>query len=254
VPKAGNYNTAVTPQSAATRPQANSAAQYTLRQRLLLSTISTVGHLGIAAIGATLRLSIHIEDGGPADFYTRPVILCFWHEAIFPSTYAFRNQQISVLTSQSFDGEYIGRIISKFGYMPVRGSSSRGGARALLQSRRVLEKGLSVAFTTDGPRGPALVAKPGPITLARSSGVPIVPFHVAIESSWRLRSWDRSVIPKPFSRALLWIGGQILVPRNASEAEMDTYHRELQSELERVRELAERDVKRVGTPEFPTLR
>ena len=71
-------------------------------------------------------------------------------------------------------GEYIGRIISKFGYVPVRGSSSRGGARALLQSRRVLEKGLTVAFTTDGPRGPALVAKPGPITLARSSGVPIV--------------------------------------------------------------------------------
>ncbi len=215
--------------------------------------ITTAGHLAIRAIGATLRLAIHIEEGGPVDFYARPVILCFWHEAIFPSTYAFRNQQIRVLTSQSFDGEYIGRIISKFGYAPVRGSSSRGGARALLQSRKVLDTGLSVAFTTDGPRGPALVAKPGPITLARSSGVPVVPFHLAVERSWRLNSWDRSAIPKPFSRALIWMGRQILVPRTTSDDKMESYQRELQAEQERIRELAETNVQRVGTPQFPIV-
>lgn len=231
-------------------PQSDVAPAYSLRQRLALSAITTVGHLAIRTIGTTLKLAIHIEEGGPADFYTRPVILCFWHEAIFPSTYGFRNQQIRVLTSQSFDGEYIGRIISKFGYVPVRGSSSRGGAKALLQSRKVLENGYSVAFTTDGPRGPALISKPGPITLARSSGVPIVPFHLAVEKSCRLKSWDRSVIPKPFSRALIWMGAQIHVPRNASDSEMEGYQRQLQAEQERVRELAEANVRRVGSPEF----
>jgi len=200
-----------------------------------------------------LRLAVHIEEGGPSDFYTRPLILCFWHEAIFPSTYGFRNQQIAVLTSQSFDGEYIGRIISKFGYTPVRGSSSRGGARALLQSRRILEKGLTVAFTTDGPRGPALVAKPGPITLARSSGIPIVPFHLAVERAWRLNSWDRSLIPKPFSRALIWMGKQISVPSSTPDTELELFQRDLQDNQERVRELAETNVSRAGTTEFPLL-
>jgi lysophospholipid acyltransferase (LPLAT)-like uncharacterized protein len=238
----------------ATIPQRDTAAPYSSRQRLALWGISSLGHLAIRTICGTLRLAIHIEEGGPADFYTRPLILCFWHEAIFPSTYAFRNQQISVLTSQSFDGEYIGHIISKFGYVPVRGSSSRGGARALLQSRRVLEKGLTVAFTTDGPRGPALIAKPGPITLARSSGVPIVPFHLAIERAWRLNSWDGSIIPKPFSRALLWMGREILVPAKASDTDVDSYQAELQLAQERVRDLAEANVTRVGTPEFPLTR
>lgn len=238
----------------ATIAQTDAAVQYTGRQRLALRAIASLGHLAIRTIGGTLRLAIHIEDGGPADFYTRPLILCFWHEAIFPSTYAFRNQQISVLTSQSFDGEYIGRIISKFGYVPVRGSSSRGGARALLQSRRVLEKGLTVAFTTDGPRGPALIAKPGSITLARSSGVPIVAFHLAVDHAWRLKSWDGSIIPKPFSRALLWMGKEILVPAKASDTELESYQAELQSAQERVRKMAEANVTRVGTPEFPVAR
>jgi lysophospholipid acyltransferase (LPLAT)-like uncharacterized protein len=235
-------------------PQADAAPQYRVRERLALSAIALLGHVAIRVTGITLRLAVHIEDGGPPDFYTRPLILCFWHEAIFPSTYAFRNQQISVLTSRSFDGEFIARIIASFGYVPVRGSSSRGGARALLQSRRVLEKGLTVAFTTDGPRGPALIAKPGPITLARSSGVPIVPFHLAVQRAWHLNSWDRSMIPKPFSRALVWMGRQIMVPQSAREADMERFQSELQSAQLRVRELAESNVARVGTPEFPVFR
>lgn len=235
-------------------PQTETAPAYDLRQRLALWAITTAGQVAIGSIGSTLRLAVHIEPDGPPDFYTRPLILCFWHEAIFTSTYAFRNQQIAVLTSQSFDGEYIGRIISKFGYVPVRGSSSRGGARALLQSRKVLEKGLTVAFTTDGPRGPALVAKPGPITLARSSGVPIVPFHLAIERAWRLKSWDRSVIPKPFSRGLLWMGKQITVPHNTPDRDMEEFQSRLQVEQERVRRLAEDNVRRVGSSEFPATK
>lgn len=238
-------------EAAATKPETDPASGYSLQQRAALWAISTVGHLAIAAIGATLKLAIHIEEGGPADFYTRPLILCFWHEAIFPSTFAFRNQQIAVLTSQSFDGEYIARIIASFGYVPVRGSSSRGGARALLQSRRILEKGLTVAFTSDGPRGPAHVTKPGPITLARSSGVPIVPFHLAVDRAWRLRSWDRSMIPKPFSRALIWMGRQMVVPRSTPDSDMDRLHADLQAEQERVRTLAENGLSRVGSTEFP---
>lgn len=225
-------------------------AQYTRRERVLLWLISTIGALAVRLIGATLRISMYIEPGGPA-FNTHPLILCFWHRGIFSSTWAFRKQNIGVITSQSFDGEYIARIISAFGYVPIRGSSSRGGARALLESRRILESGRTVAFTSDGPRGPLYVTKPGPVLLASKSGVPIVAFHIAVEKAWLLRSWDRFMIPKPFSRALLCMSAQMLVPPDLETTQLDQFHAELQAAQNRVREFAENNVARVGTSEFP---
>jgi len=229
------------------------AAQYTRRERLLLWLISTIGALAVRLIGMTLRFSVCIEPGGPA-FNTHPLILCFWHRGIFSSTWAFRGQNIGVITSQSFDGEYIARIISAFGYVPIRGSSSRGGARALLESRRILEAARTVAFTSDGPRGPLYVTKPGPVLLASKTGVPIVAFHIAVEKAWLLRSWDRFMIPKPFSRALLCMSRQMAVPSHLAGTELDQFHGELQSAQDRVREFAELNVSRVGGPGFPSHR
>lgn len=241
-------STAVPPPVSAT--QATDPTAYTRRERFLLWLISTIGTLAVRLIGRTLRFAVHIEpDGLP--FNTHPLILCFWHRGIFSSTWAFRKQNIGVITSQSFDGEYIARIISAFGYVPIRGSSSRGGARALLESRRRLETGRTVAFTTDGPRGPLYITKPGPVLLASKTGVPIVAFHIAVEKAWLLRSWDRFMIPKPFSRALLCMSRPIVVPPGLDGAQLDQFHAELQAAQNRVREFAEENVNKVGSPEFP---
>lgn len=225
---------------------------FTLRQRILLWLITWAGFFVIRLIGPTLRLSVSFEEAAPAALETRPLVLAFWHSCIFPAIYAWRNLAIRVMSSDSFDGEYTGRIIRKFGFVKVRGSSSRGAVRALLGMRRDIEQGWTVAFTIDGPKGPRFVAKPGPVLLARTTGAPMVAFHIALEKAWILNTWDRSMIPKPFSRALLRISRQIRVPERPQSK--DSYHAELQASLDRVREFAEANVQRVGTPEFPIRR
>lgn len=179
------------------------------------------------------------------------MVLSFWHNCVFPAIYIWRNLNIRVMSSDSFDGEYTGRIIRKFGFVKVRGSSSRGAVRALLSMRRELEQGWPVAFTIDGPKGPRYVAKPGPVLLARTTGAPMVAFHIALENAWILKTWDGCMIPKPFSRALLRVSRQITVPHDADDAQTERSHVELQSSLDRVREFAEANVQKVGSEEYP---
>ena len=236
--------------SPVTSEELTSRRPYTLWQRFLLWLITWVGFLAIRLIGPTLRIAVSFEDGGPASIETRPMILAFWHSCIFPATYVWRSLQIRVLSSDSFDGEWTGRIIRKFGFVKVRGSSSRGAVRALLGMRRELEQGWTVAFTIDGPRGPRFVAKPGPVLLARATGAPMVAFHLAVENAWILNTWDQSMIPKPFSRVLLRVSRCIGVPADADDSLKEQFHGELQASLERVREFAEANVGRVGA-EFP---
>jgi lysophospholipid acyltransferase (LPLAT)-like uncharacterized protein len=164
----------------------------------------------------------------------------------------WRKQHIAVMVSRSFDGEYIARIIERLGFVAVRGSSSRGGAGALLGMKSVLESGESVAFTIDGPRGPKYVAKPGTVTLSRISGHAMGTFYVALSNAWVLRTWDEFMIPKPFSKALVRLGRKILVPPDADEAQLSDYHAQLQTSLDRVTAFAEENVGRVGSREFPT--
>jgi lysophospholipid acyltransferase (LPLAT)-like uncharacterized protein len=243
-PGADGYNGGVS--TATTSPVASEASTerrpYTLWQRFLLWLITWVGFLAIRLIGPTLRFTVSFEEGAPAGIETRPMILAFWHNCIFPATYLWRNLQIRVLSSDSFDGEWTGRIIRKFGFVKVRGSSSRGAVRALLGMRRELEQGWPVAFTIDGPRGPRFVAKPGPVLLARASGAPMVAFHIAVEKAWIPNTWDRSMIPKPFSRGLMRVSRQIAVPRDADDFQKERFHAELQAALDRVRDFAEANV------------
>ena len=170
---------------------------------------------------------------------------------MIPAMYLWRDLQVRVMSSDSFDGEYTGRIMRKFGFVKVRGSSSRGAVRALLCMRRELEEGWKVAFTIDGPRGPRYVAKPGPVTLARSTGVPMVAFHIAVENAWVLRTWDRLMIPKPFSRALMRVSRKISVPRKIEDSAIDHYQSQLQSALDRTRAFSEENLQKAGTAEFP---
>jgi lysophospholipid acyltransferase (LPLAT)-like uncharacterized protein len=229
--------------TSASRPHKTSdLPSFTLGQRFLLWLITWVGVIVIRLIAPTMKLAVSFEDGAPPSLDTKPLILAFWHSCIFPAIYAWRNLQIRVMSSDSFDGEYTGRIIRKFGFVKVRGSSSKGAVRALLGMRREIEQNATVAFTIDGPRGPRYVAKPGPVVLARATGVPMVAFHIALENPWVLNTWDKSMIPKPFSRALLRVSRKILVPEDSGEAERERYHAELQAALDRVRKFAEANV------------
>jgi lysophospholipid acyltransferase (LPLAT)-like uncharacterized protein len=129
----------------------------------------------------------------------RQPIIAFWHGRILPATWYFRNRGIVALTSANFDGQWIARVLEHFGNHTVPGSSSRGGMRAMLELKRRLLSGSPVAFALDGPRGPARVAQPGAVWLAAATGSPILPFHAEASSYWKISSWDRTQVPKPFS-------------------------------------------------------
>ncbi|MGA7514724.1 MAG: lysophospholipid acyltransferase family protein [Candidatus Sulfotelmatobacter sp.] len=225
--------------------------RFTLRQRIILRIIIAAGYWFIGLIGPTLRVCVSREEGAEKTLDERPLITSFWHACIIPATYLFRDFGIRVMSSNSYDGEYMGRIIHKFGFVAVKGSSSRNAVRALLGLRRALQEGWTVAFSIDGPRGPRYKVKPGPVALARSSSVPMSMFHIAVERAWVLNTWDRLIIPKPFSRVLLRFGKLIPVPAEASDEDLERYQQELQDSLDRACEFAEKNVSRVGAMEFP---
>ena len=225
--------------------------RFPFRQRIVLRIIIWLGYGIIRLIGPTLRVSVSYEDGAQHRLDQRPLVASFWHSCMIPATYIFRDLGIRVMSSNSYDGEYMGRIIHKFGFVAVKGSSSRNAVRALLGLRRSLEDGWTVAFTLDGPRGPRHKVKPGPVALARSSGLALTMFHAAVDRAWVLNSWDRLVIPIPFSRVLVRVGKLINVPGNATDEEVEHYTAELQAALDRVCQFSEANVNRVGTREFP---
>ena len=237
--------------AAAPAQPASGPRRFTLRQRIVLRIIIWLGYWAIRLIGPTLRVCISFEEGAQESLEQRPLIGSFWHSCIIPATYICRNLGVRVMSSYSYDGEYMGRIIHKFGFVAVKGSSSRNAVRALLGLRRALKEGWTVAFTLDGPRGPRHKVKPGPVALGRSTGVPLSMFHAAVEKAWVLNSWDRMMIPKPFSRVLLRFGKLIIVPENATDEDVERYTGELQASLDRVCEFAEANVNQVGTSEFP---
>ena len=216
--------------------------RFTLRQRIVLRVIITLGYWFIRLVGPTLRVCLSHEEGGQETVGQRPLVGSFWHAGIIPATYLFRGQGVRVMSSNSYDGEYMGRIIRKFGFVAVKGSSSRNAVRALLGLRRALQEGWTVAFSIDGPRGPRHKVKPGPVALARSSGAPLSMYHTAVESAWVLNTWDRLIIPKPFSRVLMRFGKLIPVPADASDEELERYQQELQESLDRICEFAEANV------------
>jgi len=129
------------------------------------------------------------------------------------------------MSSNSYDGEYMGRIIHKFGFIAVKGSSSRNAVRALLGLRRALRQGWAVAFSLDGPRGRATKLSPAsrPVAFFRRS---MSTFHIAVERAWVLNTWDRLIIPKPFSRVLLRFGKLVPVPPDATDEDLEHYQQD----------------------------
>ncbi|MBS1818683.1 MAG: lysophospholipid acyltransferase family protein [Acidobacteria bacterium] len=204
------------------------------RKRFEAAAISIVGYRVIAALGATLRWKTEgFEHFDAIRAAGHQPIMSFWHGRILPATYYFRNRGIVVMTSANFDGEWIAGIIERFGFGTSRGSTSRGGARALLQMARNLAEGHPAGFTVDGPRGPRQVAQPGAIWLAKASGHPVLPFHLEASRHWTLGSWDRTQVPRPFSTVAISVGAPFYVPRDADEAAIERYRQQLETALAR---------------------
>lgn len=214
--------------------------RFSFRERLLLWLISWAGYLLIRWTGPTLRFTVIREPDCLSDGWGAPNgIWCFWHRSVIPAGYRFRGKQVAVMISQSFDGEYIARILKKLGFRPVRGSSSRGAVGALIGMRQELEAGHPAVFTIDGPRGPRYVAKSGPVLLAKKTGQSVNCFYIAAERAWILNSWDQMIIPKPFSRACAYFSSPMNVPAGATEEQMSALHQQMQETLERCRLKAE---------------
>lgn len=196
------------------------------------AAIAAIGVPVVEALGGTYHWRYsgthHYDDVIAA---RRQPILALWHGRILAATLFFRDRGIVAMTSENFDGEWVARLMSRFGYRAARGSTSRGGARALAQLKREMAAGSPAAFTVDGPRGPARRVQPGAVWLASATGNPIVPFHIEASRYWTVKSWDRHQVPKPGSTVAVAVGEPIDVPAGADEAAIESWRAELERAL-----------------------
>jgi lysophospholipid acyltransferase (LPLAT)-like uncharacterized protein len=201
-------------------------------KRLQVALIPRIGAPLIGLLGSTYRWRAEGADHYDAVLAAgRQPIMAFWHGRILPATLYFKRRGIVVITSENFDGEWIGRIIERFGYGMARGSTSRGATRALVQLRRMMAEGKPTAFTLDGPRGPARQAQAGAVFLAKITGNPILPFHIESSRHWTLRSWDRTQVPKPFANVSIAIGAPFEVPADIDDDGLEARRLALESTL-----------------------
>jgi lysophospholipid acyltransferase (LPLAT)-like uncharacterized protein len=226
-------------------------------KRFQAKLIAALGYPVVAALGSTLRWRTEgVEHLDRILASGRQPIMAFWHGRILPATLYFRRRDIVVITSENFDGEWIAGIISRFGYGTARGSTSRGARRALLQLTRDMAAGKSTAFTLDGPRGPACVAQPGAVWLAKVTRNPVLPFHIEADRHWTLGSWDRTQIPKPFANVALSVGEPLEISSDADEGALERGRVALEGRLRalelRAMALLRRDVDPQRTPRTPS--
>jgi lysophospholipid acyltransferase (LPLAT)-like uncharacterized protein len=201
------------------------------RKRAEVAAIATLAYPVVRALTSTWTWKVsgaeHVDAITAAGHQP---ILALWHGRILAATPYFQQRGIVAMASENFDGEWIARLLGKFGYGTARGSTSRGGPAALRQLVKDV-KAHGVAFTLDGPRGPAEVAQPGAVWLAKATGQPLLPFHSEAASSWSLKSWDRTQIPKPFTTVAMAIAEPIYVPRDADDAALEEWRQRLQQSL-----------------------
>ncbi len=212
--------------------------RFTLGQRLFLAIVPRVVWALVWIFGLTWRFEVIAEDGvTPVLFGEKPgpEVYCFWHQCVLPCTVYFRRSRAVILISRSFDGELITRILKMFGFGAVRGSSSRGGSEGLRGLKNVIETGRTAIFTADGPRGPIFQTKMGPIKLAQATGAPIGAFHLEPERAWVLNSWDRFLVPKPFTRIAVSWAQWTRVPEHLPPDQFESKREELNAALERAR-------------------
>lgn len=213
-----------------------SLASYSFKERWLIRAADLAFFCLIKLIGRTIKFDIEgwenfeaVANNGKIPIYT------FWHNRVFLATYFWQRRAIVVMTSRSFDGEYIARFIQRFGYGAARGSSTRGATGAMIEMKRLIHAGFPGAFTIDGPKGPPLVAKMGAVQLAKLTSQPVLPFTITAAKFWEVKkSWDKFQVPKPFNRACVVIAPPIFVSSEADDRELEAKRLELQSALDEV--------------------
>ncbi|MGI9108070.1 MAG: lysophospholipid acyltransferase family protein [Pyrinomonadaceae bacterium] len=208
---------------------------YSFKQRFLIRAADLAFYVLINLIGRTTRFRVEgWEHWAAATRDGQQPIYTFWHNRVFLATYFWRRRGIVVMTSRSFDGEYIARFIQRFGYGASRGSSSRGAVGALVEMVKLMREGRPAAFTIDGPRGPRHIAKMGAVLLAKKTGAPVLPFSINPDRYYAAPSWDGFQIPYPLTRARVLIAPPIYVPSDADEAALEAKRDELQHALDRI--------------------
>jgi lysophospholipid acyltransferase (LPLAT)-like uncharacterized protein len=218
----------------------NAAAslRFTFAQRLVLAVVPRLVWALLWIVGLTWRFEVIAEEGvTPVVFGQRagPEVYCFWHQCVLPCAMYFRRSGAVILISRSFDGELITRILKLFGFDAVRGSSSRGAREGLLGLKSVIESGRTAIFTADGPRGPIYQTKMGPIKLAQATGAPIGAFHLEPKRAWTMQSWDRFLVPMPFTRIVVSWAQWTHVPADLPPDRFETKREELNAAIEHAR-------------------
>jgi lysophospholipid acyltransferase (LPLAT)-like uncharacterized protein len=210
-------------------------SSYPSKKRLLIRAADLAFFLLIKVIGRTIRWQVDGWENWEAATRAGHIpIYTFWHNRVFLATYFWQKRRIVVMTSQSFDGEYIARFIQRFGYGAARGSSTRGAVGAIIEMARLMRAGSPTAFTIDGPKGPRYIAKMGAVLLAKKTGQPILPFTITARHWQAKRSWDGFQVPLPFSRARVDIAAPIYVTADADEDTLTAKRDELQAALDEI--------------------
>jgi len=202
------------------------------RKRLLFALATHWGWLVILLVGHLTRLRFHgREHFERLRDSKQPFIYCIWHGKILIPIFAHRYENIYAMVSEHTDGEMIAQTLHRLGYLTVRGSSTRGGSRAMIAMIRKLAGGHVGAIMPDGPQGPRHVFKPGLIAIAQRAQAHILPFTFASTRAWVLHSWDRFTIPKPFSNTVVYYGEPIAIPADLNETEFEATRQKIEQEM-----------------------
>jgi lysophospholipid acyltransferase (LPLAT)-like uncharacterized protein len=203
-----------------------------LLNSILLRVVPVVLALLMRLWFSTCRVRVHNLEHFPDPKKTgKPVIASFWHYSIIYFFYFVRGYKVTAMVSASRDGEYIARLAKQFGYTAARGSRNNKGVEGLKALFRAVRNGDNCALVADGSQGPPRIAQPGAILLASRSGAPIVPMLWSAERYFTVRSWDKTVIPKPFSRIDYYYGEPIFVPADVKAESIEAYRLLLESRL-----------------------
>ncbi len=204
---------------------------FTFRQRVVLFLASYLGPVLLLLYGFTWRIKwAGTDELRKAKKVSDKILYAFWHSRLLGLCYAHRFQGVGIMVSKSFDGEWISMLVRKLGYKTYRGSASKDGAAGLLEMIKDPPEG-DLALTVDGPKGPAEKVKSGVVTLASKGAFPVVPITIIAEKAWRLKSWDRFMIPKPFSTITVLRGPLIEIPPDMSKDDLEKYRSEIEQAI-----------------------
>jgi len=204
---------------------------YSIKQRIVLFLASFLGPVLLLIYGFTWKINWEgTDDLARAKKIRGKIVYAFWHSRLLGLCYAHRFRGVGIMVSKSFDGEWIARLVTRLGYRVYRGSATRDGAVGLLEMIRDLPEG-DLALSVDGPKGPAEKVKSGVVSLASKGAFPIVPITIIAEKAWRLKSWDRFMVPKPFSTITVLRGPHIIMPPDITRENLEKYRSEIENAI-----------------------